>query len=64
MQLYKTFTKTLDGTEMISYQGSLTEASKARSSAKKEGFKAETQTINIPTGKAGLIEWLNNNVKS
>lgn len=62
MNLYKTFTKTLDGTEMISYQGSQTEASKARSNAKKEGFKAESQTINIPTAKGPLIEWLNNNV--
>ena len=60
MQIYKTIRdpSTLTG---VSYQGSQTEASKARSALKKQGHKPETQTINIPTAKSPLIEWLNEN---
>jgi hypothetical protein len=66
MNLYKTFAthKNDDGisVEVVSWQGSLTEASKARSAAKKEGHKAETQTVNVPTSKDTLLIWLNKNV--
>ena len=65
MQIYKTYATITrdDGAliQTISFQGSLTEASKARSSAKKLGAKAESQTINIPTAKGPLIAWLNAN---
>ena len=62
MQLYKTTYANEDGSVMTSYQGSQTEASKARTSIKKDGYgKPETQTINIPTAKGPLIEWLNEN---
>lgn len=63
MQLYKTITTDKEtGDTGISYQGSQTEASKARSEAKKNGYKAESQTINVPTAKGPLLEWLNENV--
>ena len=62
MQIYKTYaTNKETGTVAISYQGSQTEASKARSGAKANGCKAESQTINIPTAKGPLIDWLNEN---
>ena len=60
MLLYKTsVTNKETGVIATSYQGSQTEASKARSAAKAAGFKAESQTINIPTAKGPLLEWLN-----
>ena len=64
MQIYKTMSFTTDNelARKVSWQASQTEASKARTSAKKEGLKAETQTVNIPTAKGPLIEWLNENV--
>ena len=64
MQLYKTFATNENGQTDVSFQGSQTEASKARSAAKKDGFKAESQTINIPTAKGPLLDWLNENVKA
>lgn len=65
MQIYKTFTtdKAL-GIVSVSWQGSQTEASKARSAAKAGNCKAESQTVNIPTSKGPLLDWLNENVKS
>ena len=63
MLLYKTFiTNKETGIQAISFQGSQTESSKARSGAKAAGFKAESQTVEVPTNKAGLLEWLNANV--
>ncbi len=68
MVIYKTFIKgiTDDGRrlETVSWQGSQTEASKARSAAKKEGNKAESMTVNVPTSKGGLLDWLNEHVKA
>lgn len=62
MQIYKTFaTHRETGDTAISYQGSQTEASKARAGAKANGCKAESQTINIPTAKGPLLDWLNEN---
>ncbi|MDP2371976.1 hypothetical protein [Rhodoferax sp.] len=65
MQLYKTFTtdKALGGVT-VSWQASQTDASRARSAAKAGNCKAESQTVNVPTAKGPLIEWLNENVKS
>jgi hypothetical protein len=67
MILYKTFaTHTNDAgnsVEVVSFQGSQTEASKARAVAKKDGHKnVESQTVNVPTAKGPLLEWLNENV--
>jgi hypothetical protein len=61
MIVYKTFTTSTEGVQSISWQASQTEASKARGAAKKLGFKAESQTVNILTSKSALIEWLNKN---
>lgn len=65
MLLYKTkATHKETGNYAVSWQASQTEASKARSGAKANGCKAESQTVNIPTAKGPLIEWLNENVTS
>lgn len=66
MQLYRTNAISREDGEpvpAITWQASQTEASKARSALKAAGFKAESQTVNIPTSKGPLIEWLNENVK-
>jgi len=61
MQLYKT--THIDATiKHASWQSSQTEASKARSELKRQGLKPETATVNIPTAKGPLVEWLNANV--
>lgn len=65
MQIYKTFaTNKSDSRDIIgvSWQASQTEASKRRVALKQDGYKAESQTVNIPTAKGPLIEWLNANV--
>ena len=66
MQIYKTISFTTDNelSRGFSWQASQTEASKARAAAKKAGLKAETQTVNVPTAKGPLIEWLNLNAVS
>lgn len=69
MLLYKT-TYTIENPEertnrisVVSFQGSQTEASKARTAAKTAAVdKPVSQTIEVPTGKAALLEWLNANV--
>ena len=65
MQIYRT-TVTTDNPEReaVSWQASQTEASKARTALKKMGYKPETLTVNIPTAKGPLIDWLNENVKA
>ena len=64
MQLYKTYATpaAASAPSGASWQASQTEASKKRAELKRNGFKAETQTVNIPTAKGPLIEWLNENV--
>ncbi len=65
MQIYKTYaTDKTTNAVSISWQASQTEASKARSSAKALGQKAESATVNIPTAKGPLLKWLNENVKA
>ena len=59
MLLYKTIT-----TDGVSFQGSQTESSKARTALKALGLKPTTQTVEVPTNKSGLLEWLNANVSS
>ena len=63
MQIYKTTYKNEDGAVVTSWQASQTEASKTRSQIKRDGYgKPETATVNIPTAKGPLIDWLNENV--
>ena len=62
MLLYKTTFANEDGAVVTSYQGSQTESSKARTAIKADGYgKPTTQTIEVPTNKTGLLEWLNAN---
>lgn len=46
----------------VSWQASQTGASKKRAALKRDGFKATSETVNIPTAKGPLIEWLNEHV--
>ncbi len=69
MQLYKTtaidtavaFAQRPD---VITWQASQTDASKARTAAKADGRKAISQTVGVPTAKGPLLAWLNENVKA
>jgi len=61
MVIYKTVQDPSTGNG-VSWQASQTEASKVRGMLKKMGNKPETETVNIPTAKGPLIEWLNTNV--
>jgi hypothetical protein len=62
MQIYKTYA-IREGITTVSWQGSQTDASKARAQLKRDGFKAESQTVNVPTAKGPLLDWLNENLK-
>ncbi len=65
MNLYKTYiTNKATNDVTVSWQASQTDASKARGAAKANGCKAESQTVNVPTAKGPLLEWLNENVKA
>lgn len=68
MKLYKTtavFDVSEDGTEVrteVSWAGSQAEASKARSLAYTKGAKrkeVETEMVEVPTHKEGLLDFLN-----
>lgn len=67
MQIYKTTAvdSAVPATrpDVVSWQASQTEASKARTAAKADKMKATSATVNIPTAKGPLIDWLNENVK-
>lgn len=66
MQLYKTlFTSAASNVEQAKWGGSQTEASKTRAQLKRDGYRViGTQTVNVPTAKGPLLEWLNENVKA
>lgn len=65
MNLYKTYvTDKATAAVTVSWQASQTDASKVRGAAKANGFKAESQTVAVPTSKGPLLEWLNENVKN
>lgn len=60
MQLYKTIVRNANNDLVaITWQGSQAEASKARTAAKKDGCKAVSEHVNIPTDKQGMLGWLN-----
>lgn len=65
MKLYKTtgVHKDLDQPNEVSWQASQTDASKARTALKASGRKATSATVEVPTSKGGLLDWLNENVK-
>ena len=60
MRIYRTYAEPKLN-QGISYQASQTEAFKARGELKRQGHKPETQTVDIPTAKGPLIDWLNAN---
>jgi len=69
MLLYKTtysVDTSEDGTAFVNitkWAGSKTEATKHRVEGKSVAHKKpETQTVEVPTNKAGLLAWLNANV--
>lgn len=66
MVLYKTlYTAAASSIEMAIWGASQTDASKARAQLKRDGYKViGSQTINVPTAKGPLLEWLNENVKA
>jgi hypothetical protein len=66
MLFYKTiYTPAASTVEMCKWGSSQTDASKTRAQLKRDGFKVVgTQTVDIPTGKGGLLDWLNANVTS
>lgn len=70
MQLYKTTyqVESSDGatvSNVTKWGGSQTEATKHRVEGKGIAFKKpETQTVEVPTNKAGLLAWLNGNAVS
>ena len=52
--------------KFVSWQGSQTEASKARTALRSQGCKRDnvtSQEMDVPTTKDALLEWLNKNVK-
>ena len=62
MLIYKTVITPVDPKHnAVSWQASQTEASKARTMLKKMGYKPETFTVDIPTSKGPLLDWLNVN---
>lgn len=67
MRLYKiTATNALSETLPTLWAGSLTEAAKARKDMLALGANrasTDTQELDIPTNKDGLLEWLRSNVK-
>ena len=67
MQIYKTTgrcTRVPPRPDVVSWQASQTEASKQRTAYKADDRKGESQTVNFPSGKGGILEWLNENVKA
>lgn len=63
MNLYKTSADSSDTDKSpVRWSGSLSDASKQRGAMKKEGLKnVGTETIDVPTNKTSLLEWLNQN---
>ena len=60
MKLYQTIGE--NGEVTARWAGSQADATKHRVALKKEGHKSvETQDIEVPTNKTGLLEWLNSN---
>ena len=67
MNLYKTtavdtLVNSTPRPDHISWQASQTDASKARTAARSDNRKATSATVNFPTAKGPLLEWLNDNV--
>ena len=66
MEVFKTLASKDGGPITVSWQASKTEAAIARKRLAIEHGWADvtTQTINVPTSKGPLVEWLNANVRA
>lgn len=66
MQLYRIeYTNKTSTEQMAEWCGSQTDAAKTRAKLRSEGFKiGETLTVDVPTSKGPLLEWLNANVRA
>ena len=63
MNLYKVSVKKADGPAAV-FVGSQADAASARKKFVDDGFKRveiETETLDVPTNKEGLLKWLNEN---
>jgi len=50
---------------VLSWHGNKREAERTKAQATKDGQKdANVDCVEIPTGKAGLVKWLNRNLRS
>ncbi len=62
MRLYKTSGEKADHEVKTSWAGTQADAAKARKEAKAVGLLfIETEEVDVPTDKAGLLKWLNEN---
>lgn len=66
MQLYKIIYIDKPSTDQIArWCGSQTAASKTRAGLRSAGYPVvETKTVDVPTAKGPLIEWLNGNART
>lgn len=66
MQLYRINYANKPSTEqMTEWCGSQTDAAKTRARLRSGGFTVtDTKTVDVPTAKGPLLEWLNANVRS
>lgn len=65
LKLYRTQAVEKDGTTHYTWQGTQADASKARAAQKEaygNGITVDTDDIDVPTDKPGLLAWLNANV--
>lgn len=66
MQLYKiNYINKPSTDQMVKWCGSQTDASKTRAGLRSTGFTViDTKTVDVPTAKGPLIEWLNKNARA
>lgn len=66
MQLYKIIYVNKPSTDqMVKWCGSQDDASKTRAGLRSTGFTVlDTKTVNVPTTKGALLEWLNEHVRA
>ena len=63
MLLYRTAYSRNDGDEPtdVIWSGTQADATRERKAMKRDYLKPETETVDVPTNKVGLLAWLNAN---
>lgn len=61
MKLYRTKAQTGADSWRVNWDGTQADATAMRKIFKAAGLKPETEDVDVPTDKAGLIAWLNEN---